>query len=81
MTNSDYVCLRVGDEIKSQAIRVLDVVAIGPLMIGGGIALDRRGHGLAGAALAVLGISTIIYNGVNYIRVRRAMQNPQRYVR
>lgn len=80
MTN-DYVCLHVGEEIKSQTVRLLDVFAIGPLMIGGGIALDQRGHGITGTALAVLGISTIVYNGVNYIRVRRAMQDPQRYVR
>lgn len=80
MSLNERVCLHVGEEIKSQRIRLLDVFAIGPLMVAGGVALDRRGHDLAGAALAVLGLSTVVYNGINYIRVERALRDPQRRI-
>lgn len=50
---------------KTQLIRLLDVVFIGPMMVWGGLRL--RGPG--GYALAALGIATVIYNGRNYIRL------------
>ena len=54
---------------KTQAIRLADVFLIGPLMIWGGLELAEqyraRGHGLA-----ALGIATIGYNALNYIRLR-----------
>jgi hypothetical protein len=58
-------------EVKSQPVRLLDVVFIGPMMIWGGHALDARGHGLGGAVLALLGLSTILYNAHNFDVVRR----------
>ena len=52
---------------KSQAIRVLDVAVIGPLMIWGGV----KAGGVAGVALALFGATTMGYNAVNYLRVER----------
>ena len=60
-----------GCEVKSQQVRLLDIFAIGPLMMWGGVALDRQGHDVAGPALALLGFTTIIYNWHNYDVVRR----------
>lgn len=58
-------------EVKAQPIRLLDVVFIGPLMVWGGYALDRGGHPVAGSALALLGLGTVIYNARNYEIVKR----------
>jgi hypothetical protein len=58
-------------EVKSQPVRLLDVYFIGPLMIWGGYALNDKGHAYAGPVLALLGLSTIIYNGYNHEIVRR----------
>ena len=55
---------RVG---KAQWIRALDVVAIGPLMIWGGVALHDRSR-VAGWALGLLGVGTIALNGYNWLR-------------
>lgn len=68
------VCLRVGGEIKAQYVRLLDVFVIGPLMIAGGYALDDRGSKLAGPALALTGVATIVYNGRNYVRVKKQLR-------
>lgn len=55
--------------LKSQTIRLLDVFAIGPLMVYGGWRLSKLPrHKTVGTVLAFLGISTIIYNWVNYRR-------------
>ncbi len=51
--------------VKAQTIRVLDVALIGPLMIWGGLA-TRKTYPVAGTVLAAFGVSTIIYNAVNY---------------
>ncbi len=50
---------------KTQLIRLLDVVFIGPMMVWGGLKL--RGPG--GYTLALLGIATVVYNGHNYVRL------------
>jgi hypothetical protein len=60
------------DVAKSQAVRVLDVVLIGPLMVWGGFKLG----GVAGSALAAFGASTIWYNARNYQRVAAALEHP-----
>jgi len=52
--------------IKSQRVRLLDVVVIGPLMIWGGV----KAGGWGGAALAFFGLTTMAYNARNYARVR-----------
>jgi len=57
--------------VKTQAIRLLDVFVIGPLMIYGA---SKMPIGPAAALLAVFGISTVIYNGVNYFEVKE-LQN------
>jgi len=57
------------DLVKPQAVRVLDVFVIGPLMIWGGLAA-RRSSNLAGLSLAGLGVATIWYNRRNWRRVR-----------
>lgn len=49
---------------KSQAIRLADVLFIGPLMIWGGVRLG----GVGGTTLAALGVGTIGLNGLNFIR-------------
>lgn len=59
-------------EVKSQRVRLLDVFFIGPLMTWGGYALAER-RPVAGAALALLGLSTVIYNAHNYERVRQRL--------
>lgn len=60
---------------KSQSVRILDVVLIGPLMIWGGTAAANGSDDplakKAGSALAIFGLTTIMYNGVNYARIKR----------
>ena len=55
---------------KTQAIRLADVFLIGPLMIWGGLELAEREYPARGHGLAALGIATIGYNALNYIRLR-----------
>lgn len=54
--------------MKTQTIRIFDVLLIGPLMVWAGeeLAHDKpiRGHGLA-----LLGVATIFYNARNYLKV------------
>ena len=71
MTPAEIAAL--DDVVKTQGIRVADVVFIGPLMLWGGLALRDR-YPLRGTALAVLGLTTVCYNARNYQRVRRALQ-------
>jgi hypothetical protein len=56
---------------KAQWVRVLDVFAIGPLMIAGGTALYPKSK-IAGGLLAFFGFATIFYNGRNWYVVERA---------
>lgn len=58
-------------DVKAQPIRLLDVVLIGPLMVYGGARLAER-EALAGNALAILGLLTVVYNGANWVRVERS---------
>ena len=52
--------------VKSQGMRLFDIVVLGPLMIWGG----AKAGGLRGTALAVFGVTTMYYNARNYARVR-----------
>ena len=54
---------------KTQAIRILDVVAIGPAMVWGGSLLLRSRPRL-GWFLIASGAATVIYNLANYSRAR-----------
>jgi hypothetical protein len=56
---------------KTQQIRIADVLFIGPLMLWGGLHL-RDEYPVRGTALALLGISTVLYNARNYMRVHSA---------
>ena len=51
---------------KTQFIRIMDVVFIGPAMMYGGHRLMKRGDRLLGNTLAVLGMLTVVYNAKNY---------------
>lgn len=51
--------------MKSQAIRLIDVFFIGPVMIRAGYHLKKRP---IGPIISVLGLLTIIYNLQNYMR-------------
>lgn len=52
--------------VKSQRMRLVDVLVVGPLMVWGGV----KAGGWGGAALAVSGLATMAYNARDYSRVR-----------
>jgi hypothetical protein len=56
---------------KSQGIRLVDVLFIGPLMIYAGS--QRKLSPTLSNALIVIGIATIAYNGRNYL-INRGMK-------
>lgn len=57
--------------MKTQAIRVIDVVALGPFLVGAG-ARARSLPTWARIALIVSGVATVAYNGVNLAAVHEA---------
>lgn len=57
---------------KSQAVRLLDVFAVGPFMIWA--ALQTR-NDFARAGLFSVGIATILYNGFNYLSTQEVNRN------
>ena len=61
--------LTINETAKAQTVRVADVVLIGPLMIWGGIQTTPK-RPWPGIALTLFGVSTIVFNAVNYYRVR-----------
>lgn len=58
----------MADEGKTQAVRVADVLLIGPLMI---LVGSRCGPPLARKALVVAGLATVAYNAKNLAKKRR----------
>jgi len=57
------------DELaKSQAVRVLDVILIGPVMAWAATRLPKRDAPMAWL-LGGLGIATVLYNARNYLRI------------
>jgi len=52
--------------VKTQSIRLADIFVIGPLMLWAGWALSKQ-YPVRGAALALFGGATVIYNGKNYL--------------
>lgn len=61
--------------MKGQSVRLLDVFVLGPaMMIAGGYAY-RKGYNVSGGITFAGGFATIVYNAVNYGRVkeRRAL--------
>lgn len=61
------------DEDLAQQIRIFDVVALGPLMIYGGVK-SKDLPGWARAALVTLGVTTIGYNGSNFMARREEVR-------
>jgi hypothetical protein len=61
------------DEELTQQIRIFDVVALGPLMIYGGVK-GKDLPGWARAALVTLGVTTIGYNGSNFMARREEVR-------
>ena len=68
--------LQITDEEfgKGQAVRLVDVFLLGPLMTWAGLVIAEaavtRNEELAGQALAISGIATIGFNGYNWVRLR-----------
>ena len=60
------------DHGKAQWVRLADVFAIGPLMSYAGWLL-RQQRPVVGWTMFVLGITTVLYNGRNYLRLREAV--------
>ena len=54
--------------MKTQAVRLIDVFALGPFMIWTAPQLRSQ---WARDLMAVAGVLTMLYNGANYIRVER----------
>ena len=50
-----------------QAVRLVDVFLLGPVMIRAGI----KSPGLAGGFLAIAGVATIIFNGLTFVAIAR----------
>jgi hypothetical protein len=53
--------------VKTQWVRVADVLFVGPVMVWGGLKLG----GVLGFVLGTLGVMTIVYNGRNYVLIAR----------
>ena len=58
----------MGAPVKGQAVRVFDVVALGPFMVGAGARAVRLPT-WARIALIAAGVGTVAYNGVNLAAV------------
>lgn len=72
LLDGEYICLRKDKETKAQAVRVLDIFVIGPLMFWGGLKAMEEDR-FWGNALIAFGVSTSIYNARNYLAVSRAI--------
>lgn len=59
--------------MKSQTIRLIDVLILGPAMIRSGW-LNREKSFLLGNGMMFAGAATIVYNWQNYIRTKEAEQ-------
>lgn len=59
---------------KSQWIRVLDVLLIGPLMVWGAFALGRTRHSFSALLLGSAGVLTIGYNAWHFAKVREVLR-------
>jgi hypothetical protein len=61
--------------MKTQAIRLLDVFLVGPVMVG--VAVSKKPKPILKKSLIVLGFLTIIYNLRNYLIVNEQEKNNQ----
>lgn len=60
--------------MKTQAVRLLDVLVFGPLMIYAGVTTPPPRNWLKYSLIA-LGIGTILYNGRNYLAKQTVMED------
>tara|TARA_R100000005_G_C4955463_1_gene174169 strand:- start:374 stop:580 length:207 start_codon:yes stop_codon:yes gene_type:complete len=58
--------------VKTQRIRLIDVFVLGPLMVYASTVIPKR-HATTKAAMAVFGVSTIVYNWRNYQKVQNRL--------
>jgi len=58
---------------KTQAIRIADVLLIGPVMIGAGLMKGSLPDWMK-ASLILFGAATIVYNGMNYVKQQREIE-------
>jgi hypothetical protein len=56
--------------VKAQWVRLVDVFVLGPAMVLGGAYAARGGAPWLGLSVSVGGAATIVYNAVNYGRVK-----------
>jgi uncharacterized membrane protein YidH (DUF202 family) len=63
---------------NTQLVRMADVFVIGPLMTYGGLRMMKSGEKLLGLTLAAFGLATVVYNGVNYIDMKEALDREDR---
>jgi hypothetical protein len=54
---------------RTQTVRLIEVALVGPAMIAGATALRRRVPWLAWS-LGLLGVATVGYNAISYLRLR-----------
>lgn len=78
--SDDYLTADYWQYSKSQDLRIIDVVALGPFMVWYG-ATAKGMPDWARAAMVISGIATIAYNGANYLARRdydaaRALELP-----
>lgn len=59
--------------MKSQTVRLIDVLLLGPAMIYSGY-LNRKKSFLLGHGMMFAGAATIVYNWENYRRIQQAEQ-------
>ena len=52
--------------ISKQSVRLADVFLIGPIVIYAGFKIGLKSW--LGMALILIGLGTIVYNGVNYLK-------------
>jgi hypothetical protein len=57
--------------VKTQIIRLADVVLVGPLMIWAGGKTAKK-NPVPGMTLLLFGIGTIVFNGSNYLKIERS---------
>lgn len=55
---------------KSQSVRLLDVFVLGPFMVYYAATTEEQPDWMR-AALAFSGLATSVYNGANYLRIKR----------
>jgi len=55
--------------MKAQPIRLVDVFLLGPFMMWAGAKMVKTEGQLAGWAMLLSGVGTILYNGKNYLEI------------